>query len=54
MFCFCYNELVDNLLDFGEIDFTEFGDPNAEKTCDRFLGYFRIIQLYTSLPAAMI
>jgi hypothetical protein len=54
MFCFCYNELVNDPFKFSAIDFTEFGDPAAEKTCDRFLGYFRIIQLYQSIPAAMI
>lgn len=54
MFCFCYNELTNNPFTFNDITFTEFGDPNAEKSCDRFLSYFRIIQTYQQIPATMI
>ena len=54
MFCYCYNELTNNPFDFNEIDFTDIGQPDEEKYCDRFFDYFRIIQVYQSIPAGII
>jgi hypothetical protein len=42
MFCFCYNELMNNPLETRGMTFTEFA-PDAENYCDIFLDDYALI-----------